>query len=113
MKGDNYTLSDMDNQSHIEMDDIVLAYNKIDNIDSMNIEVERDSFRNHPSYRAKRENQESILAEAKLNKSSRDPTVAPPKPITKRSNKEDVKEKPKEIESLSASVDNSKLPPKP
>lgn len=51
VKGDNYTFSDLDNQSQVQMEDIVMAYNQIDNIDSMNIEVERDSYRNHPSYK--------------------------------------------------------------
>lgn len=43
------------------MEDIVQAYNQIDNIDSMNIEVERDSYRNHPDFKKnQKENNDSL-----------------------------------------------------
>jgi len=40
----------MDQDSKIKMEDIVLIYNDTANIENMLIDVDRDSFRNNPSF---------------------------------------------------------------
>lgn len=40
----------MNEDSKIKIEDIVLIYNDIENIENMSIDVDRDSFRNNPNF---------------------------------------------------------------